>query len=130
MTLPELFWLLGGMVAGALLTVLAVEGVVHFGLWLEARRERARKRELMMYLTPSEVCRKYHIQACHHCEDFNCCDNTGPMKKLLDAAKKLSETKGCVDPKLNDELERQGLPRMSGVDLWVNLADAIRECER
>lgn len=27
-------------------------------------------------MTVSQYCRKYHLQCCHICEDFGCCDNT------------------------------------------------------
>lgn len=82
-------------VAAAVFAVVLVavgEAVAYFWCWLEARRERLwlrRLSELPMYLTPSQVCRRYHIQACHCCEDLSCGDNISPANGLVDASKAL-----------------------------------------
>ena len=47
-------------------------------------RKRAEKAEAQarenLLLSPSEVCKRYHNQSCHRCDDFTCGDNQHPAK--------------------------------------------------
>ena len=36
-----------------------------------------------IYMSPSEICRKYLLQNCHYCEDPTCGDNISPLKQSV-----------------------------------------------
>lgn len=67
------------------------------------------------FLSPSEICRRFHEQGCSHCEDFACGDNTSPASKLLRQAVNLHVLCEGRFPQLQGE--------------WEKLEDAIRECQ-
>lgn len=76
----------GAFATAGLLVVLV--GMVFFARFA-ARRWKCSKPCAGLHpsmLSPSEVCRKYHVQNCHFCENLACCDNTSPAKALLQAA--------------------------------------------
>lgn len=47
----------------------------------------------MQYLSPSEICGKYQVQACHICEHMGRGDNTSPTKIKLTTVKKYIKAK-------------------------------------
>lgn len=40
----------------------------------------------MALMSPSSICEKHHVQACHCCERIDCGDNTSPAKQHAEAA--------------------------------------------
>lgn len=44
---------------------------------------RPGKTFLSFYMSPSNLCEKYHVQNCHICELWECGDNVSPAKKRI-----------------------------------------------
>lgn len=63
---------------------------------LKRRNEELR---LIGFMSPSNICRTYHAQNCHVCDDLSCCDNQSKAKMEIDELKtKLAESeKGKVN---------------------------------
>jgi chromosome segregation ATPase len=59
---------------------LDVEGV---GLLVDRLERERREARAAMVLSPSQVCERYHAQACHVCERAECGDNTSPAVVAL-----------------------------------------------
>jgi len=78
-------------------------------------RASNRKKSARCFLSPSEICHRFHEQGCDYCEDLCCGDNTSPASKLLRAARSLAL------------LCEGGYPEFKGE--WKILEDAIHECE-
>lgn len=62
---------------------------------------------ILRELAPSQICRTYHVQMCHVCDDVDCGDNTSPLKatvtrqrEALEAYKKYRELCFSIDTKI------------------------------
>jgi predicted membrane protein len=58
-------------------------------LILEKRKTAELKEQLRAAITkaPSEICREYHLQNCHICDQIDCGDNMSPARKEIDRLK-------------------------------------------
>lgn len=61
-----------------------------------------------LLMSPSKVCREFHIQVCHHCDDIDCCDNTSSAKTRI---KELTDELAKRD-KVLDDIEELLSPRI------------------
>lgn len=51
-----------------------------------AKKISDRKKSARCFLSPAEICSRFHESGCNYCEDLHCGDNTSPAKNLARAA--------------------------------------------
>lgn len=62
---------------------LLVIGAVFVACGAILNKAAARKKSARCFLSPSEICSRFHEQGCDYCEDLACGDNTSPAHHLL-----------------------------------------------